>query len=145
MLADISQRLTFPPEIASTNLRPDMVLWSPSLKVVNIIELTVPWEKMKGRSSATQNWQQTRNSMGGVTKSILSKWDCKGFVAFSTIKHLRELGSHKQELRQTIKALSEGEPLENPVETPLEGVYVLCAQPSMTQGKGLPAIHSPLG
>ncbi|CDR07751.1 unnamed protein product, partial [Oncorhynchus mykiss] len=36
MLVDIGQQLIFPPEIASTNLRPDMAVY--------IIELTVPWE-----------------------------------------------------------------------------------------------------
>ena len=42
LLADLDKKLCFPPEIASTNLRPDLVLWSPSLKIVHIIELTVP-------------------------------------------------------------------------------------------------------
>ncbi|KAL7889943.1 hypothetical protein AOLI_G00022010 [Acnodon oligacanthus] len=44
MLVDIGQQLIFPPEIAATTLRPDLVLWSPSLKSVYITELTVPWE-----------------------------------------------------------------------------------------------------
>ena len=44
MLADIGRQLVFPPKIATTTLRPDMVLWSRSLKKVFIIELTVPWE-----------------------------------------------------------------------------------------------------
>ena len=44
MLADIGRQLVFPPEIATTTLRPDMVLWSRSLNNVFIIELTVPWE-----------------------------------------------------------------------------------------------------
>ncbi|KAK7879857.1 hypothetical protein WMY93_033475 [Mugilogobius chulae] len=39
---DLGQRLTFPAEIAATNLRPDLVLWS--LRRVYITELTVPWE-----------------------------------------------------------------------------------------------------
>ena len=38
MLADIGHKLIFPPEIASTNLGPSLVLWSPSLKAV------VPWK-----------------------------------------------------------------------------------------------------
>ncbi|KAF4113666.1 hypothetical protein G5714_006211 [Onychostoma macrolepis] len=42
MLVDIGQQLIFPPEIAATTLRPDLVLWSPSLKSVYITELTVP-------------------------------------------------------------------------------------------------------
>ncbi len=44
ILVDIGQQLVFPPEIAATTLRPDLVLWSPSIKSVHIIELTVPWE-----------------------------------------------------------------------------------------------------
>ncbi|MGH0119921.1 UNVERIFIED_CONTAM: hypothetical protein FKN15_029184 [Acipenser sinensis] len=42
MLADVGQRLIFPPEIATTNLRPDIVLWSGSARlVVHLVELTV--------------------------------------------------------------------------------------------------------
>ncbi|MGH0130475.1 UNVERIFIED_CONTAM: hypothetical protein FKN15_042544 [Acipenser sinensis] len=44
MLADVGQRLIFPPEIATTNLQPDIVLWSGSARLVHLIELTVPWE-----------------------------------------------------------------------------------------------------
>ncbi|XP_061570034.1 synaptonemal complex protein 2-like [Cololabis saira] len=44
MLADVGRQLMFPKEIATTTLRPDLVLWSPSLKKVYIVELTVPWE-----------------------------------------------------------------------------------------------------
>ncbi len=45
MRVDLSQRLAFPPEIAATNLRPDLVLWSKSCRHVFIVELTVPWEE----------------------------------------------------------------------------------------------------
>lgn len=44
LLLNIDRQLVFPPEIATTTLRPDLVLWFPSLKKVYIIELTVPWE-----------------------------------------------------------------------------------------------------
>jgi len=44
MLADLDQRLIFQPEIATTNLRPDIVLWSGSAHIVQLIDLTVPWE-----------------------------------------------------------------------------------------------------
>ena len=39
MRVNLGQRLTFPSEIAMTDLQPDLVLWR-----VFIIELTVPWE-----------------------------------------------------------------------------------------------------
>ncbi|MGH0157353.1 UNVERIFIED_CONTAM: hypothetical protein FKN15_033297 [Acipenser sinensis] len=44
MLADVGQRLIFPPEIATSNLRPDIVLRSGSACLVHLVELTVPWE-----------------------------------------------------------------------------------------------------
>ena len=40
---DLDRKLRFP-EIVPTNLRPDMVLWSATMKII-IIELTVPWEE----------------------------------------------------------------------------------------------------
>lgn len=55
MLVDIGQQLTFPLEIAATTLRPDLVLWSSSLKSVYIIELTVPWE-----SSAEEAYERKK-------------------------------------------------------------------------------------
>ena len=44
MFADLDQRLCFPAEIASTNLRPDHILWLALLQFVYIIEVTVPWK-----------------------------------------------------------------------------------------------------
>ena len=44
MLVDVGQRLTVPPQIAITNLRPDLVLWSNTQCRVYFVELTVPWE-----------------------------------------------------------------------------------------------------
>ena len=41
MLADLDTKLCFPDEIPSTNLGPNLVLWSASLKRDYIIELTV--------------------------------------------------------------------------------------------------------
>ena len=37
--------LVFPPEIITTNLRPDLVIWSPSAKSVILLELTCPAEE----------------------------------------------------------------------------------------------------
>ncbi|MGH0133636.1 UNVERIFIED_CONTAM: hypothetical protein FKN15_056139 [Acipenser sinensis] len=44
MLADVGQRLIYPPEIATTNLRPAIVLWYGSARLVHLEELTVSWE-----------------------------------------------------------------------------------------------------
>ena len=43
MQVDLGGKLVVPQDIASTNLRPDIVLWSRIRKRVYFIELTVPW------------------------------------------------------------------------------------------------------
>ncbi|CAC5407387.1 unnamed protein product [Mytilus coruscus] len=45
MLVDLKQKLQFPPQIAVTNQRPDIVIWSASTKQAILLELTVPWEE----------------------------------------------------------------------------------------------------
>ncbi len=45
LLVDLDKSLVFPPNIAVSSLRPDLVLWSNSCRRVYIIELTVPWEE----------------------------------------------------------------------------------------------------
>ena len=46
MQVDLGGRLVVPQEIASTNVRPDIVLWSRSRLRVYFIEMTVPWEAL---------------------------------------------------------------------------------------------------
>jgi len=46
MQVDLGGKLVVPQEIASTNLRPEIVLWSRSRMRVYFIELTVPWEEL---------------------------------------------------------------------------------------------------
>ncbi len=53
MMVGIGWQLVFPPEIATTTLRPVLVLWCPSLKKVFIIKLTVPWEDSVDEASLT--------------------------------------------------------------------------------------------
>ncbi len=44
VLLDLNQRLVFPMEVAVTDMRPDLVVWSKRGRVVVVGELTVPWE-----------------------------------------------------------------------------------------------------
>jgi len=46
MQIDLGDKFVFLQEIASTNLRPDIVLWSRSGMKVYFIELTVPWDDL---------------------------------------------------------------------------------------------------
>ncbi|XP_056107596.1 uncharacterized protein LOC130085708 [Rhinichthys klamathensis goyatoka] len=112
MLADLDQRLIFPPEIATTNLRPDIVLWSGSARIVQLIELTVPWEdavdeayerkKLRYAHLATEAEQR-----GWRVQVYPVEVGCRGFVAHSTTRFLRDVGFSGQELRRTVKNLSE--------------------------------------
>ena len=111
MLADLDTKLCFPAEITSTNLRPDLVLWSASLKLVYIIELTVPWEgaveeayerkKLRYAELAAEAQQQ-----GWKAKVCPVEVGCRGFVASSTTRLLREMGVRGKAHRQAVKDLS---------------------------------------
>ncbi|TWW66492.1 hypothetical protein D4764_20G0005240 [Takifugu flavidus] len=108
MLVDIGQQLTFPLEIAATTLRPDLVLWSSLLKSVYIIELTVPWE-----SSAEEAYEHKKLRYTELAAEAQRRgWNprvypvevgCRGFVASSFIKLLKDLGVCEQALQQDDK------------------------------------------
>ncbi|MGH0128506.1 UNVERIFIED_CONTAM: hypothetical protein FKN15_027537 [Acipenser sinensis] len=112
MLADVGQWLIFPPEIATTNLRPDIVLWSGSARLVHLVELTVPWEdavdeayerkKLRYAQLATEAEQR-----GWRVRVYPVEVGCRGFVAHSTTRFLRDVGFSGQELRRTVRNLSE--------------------------------------
>ena len=97
MLADLDTQLCFPAEIASTNLRPDLVLWSAALKLVYITELTVPWE---GAVEEAYEWKKLRyaelaadaRQQGWKVNVCPVEVGCRGFVATSTSRLLREMG-----------------------------------------------------
>ncbi|RXN06478.1 hypothetical protein ROHU_002717 [Labeo rohita] len=42
--ADLDHQLKFPQQTAVTSLRPDVLLWSTTAKIVIMVELTVPWK-----------------------------------------------------------------------------------------------------
>ncbi|KAJ8010150.1 hypothetical protein DPEC_G00071990 [Dallia pectoralis] len=112
MLADLGQQLNFPPEIAVTTLRPDLVLWSPSLKSVYIIELTVPWESSTEEAYELKKLRYTdlaadAQQRGWRAKIYPVEVGCRGFVASSTTRLLKDLGICGQALRQTVRAVSE--------------------------------------
>ncbi len=112
MLVDVGQQLIFPPEIAATTLRPDLVLWSPSLKSVYITELTVPWENSTEEAYERKKLRYTElaadaQQRGWKAKVYPVEVGCRGFVASSTIRLQKDLGIHGQALRQTIRSVSE--------------------------------------
>ena len=104
---DLSQRLYFPPEIATTNLRPDLVLWSSSTKKVYIVDLTVPWEDAveeayKRKSLKYAELAADAEQRGWKAGVCPVEVGCRGFVDKTTTRLLRDLGIRGQ----AIKALS---------------------------------------
>ncbi|XP_061886207.1 uncharacterized protein LOC133636324 isoform X3 [Entelurus aequoreus] len=111
MRVDLSQRLIFPPEIAATSLRPDLVLWSMSCRRVFIVELTVPWEDAIDEAFQRKRLRYTNlaaeaEARGWNVKVWPVEVGCRGFVASSTTKLLKEVGIRGQAQRKAIKELS---------------------------------------
>ena len=111
MQADLDRRLIFPPEIATTTLRPDLVLWSNTRKLVYIIELTVPWEDnveeaYERKKLRYSNLAAEAEDRGWKARVCPVEVGCRGFVASSTAKLLREVGIRGQAHRQAIKELA---------------------------------------
>ncbi|MGH0135533.1 UNVERIFIED_CONTAM: hypothetical protein FKN15_023521 [Acipenser sinensis] len=109
MLADVGQWLIFPPEIATTNLQPDIVLWSGSTCLVHLVELTVPWEDDIDEAYERKKlrYAQLAEQQGWRVRVYPVEVGCRGFVAHSTTRFLRDVGFSGQELRRTVKNLSE--------------------------------------
>lgn len=97
MQVDIGNQLIFLPEIAATTLRPDLVLWSHSPKPAYITELTVPWEELAA-DAQQRGWK---------AKVCPVEVGCRGFVASSTIRLMKDLGIHGQALQKTVRSISE--------------------------------------
>ena len=111
MRVDLSQRLIFPLEIAATNLRPDLVLWSKSVRRVYIVELTVPWEEaideaFERKRLRYANLAAEAEERGWNVKVWPVEVGCRGFVASSTTRLLKEVGIRGQAQRRAIKELA---------------------------------------
>ncbi|XP_069134316.1 uncharacterized protein [Argopecten irradians] len=96
LAVDLNQRLKFP-DIVPTNLRPDMVLWSPGSKKIIIIELTVPWEERCSEANERKRIKYEAlllecREQGWQTWNYPVKVGCRGFPAQSVWRMLSALG-----------------------------------------------------
>ena len=86
-------------------------MWSASIKLVYIIELTVPWE-----CSVEEVYERKRLRYAELAADVQQRgWrakvrpvevGCRGFVATSTSRLLREMGVRGKAHRQAVKDLS---------------------------------------
>lgn len=112
MRADLDQQLKFPHEITPTSLRPDVVLWSTSMRTVIMVELTVPWEE--GMEAAFERKKEKYTDLTAVCSQ--AGWravtypvevGCRGYTGTSTQWLLRSLGITGSKLRKALKDLAE--------------------------------------
>lgn len=104
----LNQRLTFPSEIALTNLCPGLVLWSNSCRRVFLVELTVPWEDAideayERKKLHNANLAAEAEERGWRVKVHPVGVGCRGSLASSTARLLKEVGIRGQTQRKTIK------------------------------------------
>ena len=97
LLADLDGQLKFPPEVASTRLRPDLIIYSTSIKRIIWWELTCPCEE---RISAAHELKLDRYS-GLQVECQENGWSCfnmavevgaRGVVAESLKKAAATIG-----------------------------------------------------
>ena len=110
ILADLDNNYSFPAHIALTQLRPDVVLFSNSLKQVILIELTSPCEENMN------TWHINKlNKYNSLVKTIeMNKWHvnlfaievgARGYVSTSVSSCFKRLGLPKNESKNVINTL----------------------------------------
>ena len=102
----------FPPEVYSTPERPDILIWSPKLRTILMLELTCPAEEgiqaAKLRKQSKYMPLLNNISSGTAWKPILLTLEvgARGFVATSTRQVFINLGIQRQAVSELCKKLS---------------------------------------
>lgn len=99
--------LEFPVVPVTTTLRPELVLWSNTLQIVYLIELTVPWEDATEEENERKRLQYTEmannaHQQGWKISVHPVEVGSLGFVAASNVKLLKDLGIHGQTMQNTV-------------------------------------------
>jgi len=111
LASDLEQQLVFPAEIVATTLRPDIVIWSVSLKSVVLIELTVPLETNKD----VAHERKLRRYEKLVAQCRERGWQCelfavevgaRGFVSGTALSLLRRVGFRGRRCQKALRELA---------------------------------------
>ena len=110
--ADLDGKGSFPQHVVLTNLRPDIVLWADSVKVVILGELTVPWEDnidyaFERKLARYSELVAECSDKGWKVSCFPFEVGCRGFVARSLQRWFRELGFSNRESKHACRAASE--------------------------------------
>ena len=102
----------FPPEIYSTNERPDICIWSAKLKKLLLIELTCPAEegieaaKIRKQSGCLPLVENISNTSPWKPTLMTVEVGVRGFVASSTHQVFLKLGLQRQQVSALCNKLS---------------------------------------
>jgi hypothetical protein len=114
LLVDLdTENIIFPPEIYSTPLRPDIIIWSSISKQVFLIELTCPAEegiepaqiRKEARYAPLQREIKSANSSWSVTVMTIEA-GARGFVARTIPRFLNRLGLPPRQINRVCKDIS---------------------------------------
>lgn len=106
------KKLKFPIEIAKTNLRPDILIWSRSTKTVFLIELTVPWDDniakaYKRKMLRYKGLLRACKSNGWNATTYPVEVGCRGTSGESCYKLLSDIGILNNEQESLIQKMKE--------------------------------------
>ncbi len=109
---DLGKQLRFPQHIATTSLRPDMIVTSEVLKQLIMLELTVPWEERieeanERKRAKYQELVEECRERGWRTFYEPIEVGCRGFAGRSLCKVLSRLGVTGVAKRRAIQSASE--------------------------------------
>ncbi len=105
---DFDKHNVFPTQVSSTNLRPDAIVYSLSIKHIIIMELTCPYEANTAdahhrKYDKYHELQQDLTSTGWTVHLHPFEVSSRGFVSYPTTQMLRRLGFPAP----TVKSLSQ--------------------------------------
>ena len=111
MQVDLTKKLVFPEAVASTSLRPDMVLLSKDTKSILIVELTVPWEERLDishqlKKAKYQDLVDEAHLKGWQATQYPIEVGCRGFPGKSLRYFLQQIGLQSLKLQKAVKAIS---------------------------------------
>ena len=109
MAADLKEALHFPHHIVHTQERPDIVIWSNTVKRVIIVELTVPWENMEEAFERKKLWYENLRmeceDKGWACQVMAIEVGCRGFIGRTTTSYLTRLGLANRARRRATQQL----------------------------------------
>ncbi|KAI8494176.1 Transcriptional adapter 1 [Branchiostoma belcheri] len=114
---DLDRRLVFPEEIASTNLKPDVVLWSTQTKQIVLVELTVPWEER-----IEEAYERKALKYQNLLQDCVEKGDSRSGITLGVEKQTEQVETNNPLTGSTWPVLS---PHRTEEDVPTEDNYTL--------------------